>query len=675
MIVAEKKKKQGRNDPCACGSGKKYKKCCNGIIRVPESQHMRISSLIQEALEYHKAGDLEAAEKIYHHVLSLEKNNADALHLLGEIAYQRKDYERAVDLIQQAIDINQTSSVVYRNLGNALRETGKHEAALNAFNYAIDLKPDYLSAYENLADTIKRSNRLDERSLIYLMKGFAQKGIRPESKYGILVMLGYVIESSCEWNETIFEECILPATEDALDRGDHLFAYYLNALTAVSYAQQPHTSEQWRECHALTNPMYILAGEKLSENLEDLVLPDVSRELPVLGFIIDLSIGSGSGAVLLINLLKGFSKLSPLPFQVIVYALDTVSIEMQNTCAKIGVKIVNLSTLRGKLSLETDLSQRLLTLRAEIQNDKVSALVYPGTYEAFPCMAASMGLAPVQIYLSLGFRSIFVPKIGGYVTTGSPVKSKKEFEGRWWRTAPIPHADIYSETGNPEADVCDEEVCQIREKNFSRYSVILGTLARPQKIENPLFIKALARLLRANSKAIFLWFGPKELSGVREMMEAEGISDRCLFQGWVDIKIYAKLIDIHMDSFPFPTALAMYDSMSAGTAGVWMEEDSDIGVGSNVMPLLRSELGTKEEQIEAQEMYRHPETGKCLALCARSTDEYIKYVQRLIDDIPFRNALGDAGRRFMKRFCHDPRIAAKAYAAHFLEIIDCESKR
>ncbi|MCL0091229.1 SEC-C metal-binding domain-containing protein [Dehalococcoidia bacterium] len=28
--VAEAKPKVGRNDPCPCGSGKKFKKCCGG---------------------------------------------------------------------------------------------------------------------------------------------------------------------------------------------------------------------------------------------------------------------------------------------------------------------------------------------------------------------------------------------------------------------------------------------------------------------------------------------------------------------------------------------------------------------------------------------------------------------------------------------------------------------
>jgi len=674
MIVAEKKKKQGRNEPCACGSGKKYKKCCSGTLAVSEHRALPIASLIQEALAHHKSGNFDAAETIYHQVLLREKNNANALQLLGEIAYQRKEYASAVDLIGQAIRINQTSPVIYTNFGNALRETGKYEAACDAFIHAIDLKPADLLGYENLADTIKKSNAFDDRSLLYLMKGLAHEAIRPEYKYGILIVLGYLVESSPEWNKEVFERVILPSTKDALDRGDHLFAYYLNALTAISYAQQPHTSEQWKIVHEGSNPMYIAAGEKLRKALDPLGFPDVSDQSRVIGFIVDLSVGSGSGGVLLLNLLRGLSKLNPKPFELIVYTLEKASDDFEALCSEFSIKLVDLSRLRGNLSSEKDLFQRLLTLRRLIKKDKVAALVYPGTYEAFPCFAASIGMAPVQIYLSMGFRSISVPAIDAYVTSGSPVKSEKFMEGRYWKTGSVPHADLYFPMSDVDSMALDKEVSRIRNEHFGEYKVILGTIARAQKIDSPRFIKALASILRANPEVVFLWFGIQELSSVRKMMDVEGISNRCLFQGWCKVELYAKLIDIHIDSFPKPTGLSMLDTMSASTAFVWMEEDQDIGVGSNVMPLVKGEVGTKKEQEEMQKIFRHPNTGEVLALCADSSAEYIDYVQNLIDDVEFRKAVGDAGRGFVEHFCHDPSVAAKAYAEHFMDIIDEQRK-
>jgi len=590
------------------------------------------------------------------------------------IAYQRKNYQQALDFIQKAVRINQTSPLAYQNLGNVLREQGDFDDAATAYKRAIDLKSDYYEAYYHLGLVLKKLNRLDEGDVSYLMQGLRYPGISLQYKYNILVGFAYVIESSREWNQRLFETCIVPATQEAFARKDDLLPYYLNFLTAISFAQQPHTHAQWRICHEKLNAMFISAGQEIRKKLPECVMPSPEMNPPIVGFILDFGLGAGSGEIFMLNLLRGLSRLDPKPIIPVVYAMENVSPEMASVCSDIGIPPVCLSLDRGDLIAEPDFLKRIMHLRTRIQQDKVSAVVYPGTIEGFPCFAASIGLAPVQIYLSLGFRSILIPDIDGYVTTGSPVKSKKILEGRWWRTASISHTDIYPTAKKSEMVTLDETVLRIRREKFSKYEVILGTIARPQKIENPLFIAALARILKSNRNAVFLWFGPKELENVRYMMAGQGISDRCLFQGWVDVKIYAKLIDIHMDAFPFPTALAMYDSMSAGTAGVWMEKDSGIGVGSNVMPLLRGEVGTRQEQQEAQEIFRHPETGECLALCANSSDMYIAHVQRLIDDVSFRKALGDAGRRFMVRFCHDPRIAAKAYAAHFLEIIAAKTK-
>jgi hypothetical protein len=48
--------KLGRNDPCSCGSGKKYKKCCLASIEVAQSQYRRLrqveAGLIPRLLEH-----------------------------------------------------------------------------------------------------------------------------------------------------------------------------------------------------------------------------------------------------------------------------------------------------------------------------------------------------------------------------------------------------------------------------------------------------------------------------------------------------------------------------------------------------------------------------------------------------------------------------------------------
>ena len=106
--------KVGRNDPCPCGSGKKYKQCCQQKIEttalleasVLSTSNASIAQLIKEALSQHKAGQIQAADSLYQQVLQIAPNHPDALHLSGVIATDAGQLDRAVELISKAIQIH-----------------------------------------------------------------------------------------------------------------------------------------------------------------------------------------------------------------------------------------------------------------------------------------------------------------------------------------------------------------------------------------------------------------------------------------------------------------------------------------------------------------------------------------------------------------------------------------
>ncbi|MEN6630373.1 MAG: SEC-C metal-binding domain-containing protein, partial [Sulfuricella sp.] len=76
-------KTPGRNTPCPCGSGKKYKQCCSAR---EEAQALNVPQTLQAALAHHQAGRLLQAEEIYQQILQAEPNHPEALHLLGMLA-------------------------------------------------------------------------------------------------------------------------------------------------------------------------------------------------------------------------------------------------------------------------------------------------------------------------------------------------------------------------------------------------------------------------------------------------------------------------------------------------------------------------------------------------------------------------------------------------------------
>lgn len=158
--------KAGRNDPCPCGSGKKFKHCCQhrqgGAVHAVKSTPMdaSIQQSLQMAVEHHRAGRLHQAEAIYRKILQAAPNQSDALHLLGMVANQRGQNDIAADLIGKAIKIHPASPMYY-NLGNVFREQGKLDAAVENFQMVLKLDPGYANAYLNMGVVLNEQGKLD----------------------------------------------------------------------------------------------------------------------------------------------------------------------------------------------------------------------------------------------------------------------------------------------------------------------------------------------------------------------------------------------------------------------------------------------------------------------------------------------------------------------------------
>lgn len=78
-----------------------------------------------------------------------------ALHSAGVEAFRAGDFERATDLISQAIAANGDMPDLYYNLAIVLRAQGKLLDAAASYQRAILLKPDYADAHNNLGNVWK----------------------------------------------------------------------------------------------------------------------------------------------------------------------------------------------------------------------------------------------------------------------------------------------------------------------------------------------------------------------------------------------------------------------------------------------------------------------------------------------------------------------------------------
>jgi len=77
--------KIGRNDPCPCGSGKKFKRCCAGLSLAPPPEALRCADCGREC-DPSKAVivlDLEEFERLSDAELSEIAEHASTLRIIG----------------------------------------------------------------------------------------------------------------------------------------------------------------------------------------------------------------------------------------------------------------------------------------------------------------------------------------------------------------------------------------------------------------------------------------------------------------------------------------------------------------------------------------------------------------------------------------------------------------
>jgi protein O-GlcNAc transferase len=126
-----------------------------------------IGTMLQSAVEFHQRGQLAQAEALYRAILDRAPEHFDALHLLGVIAYQLRNFDAAMLLIGRALRVNPQDASAHSNIGNALRSLDRHEEALASYDRALAVRPDYPEALNNRGNALGSLGRRVEALASY----------------------------------------------------------------------------------------------------------------------------------------------------------------------------------------------------------------------------------------------------------------------------------------------------------------------------------------------------------------------------------------------------------------------------------------------------------------------------------------------------------------------------
>ncbi len=99
-------------------------------------------------------GKYDEAEKEYHKALDIKSSLTEGVFNLGDVAYQKKDYEQAAKQFETAAMLAKDDGLkakAYHNLGNTYLDATQYDKSIEAYKNALRLNPDDMDTKYNLA--------------------------------------------------------------------------------------------------------------------------------------------------------------------------------------------------------------------------------------------------------------------------------------------------------------------------------------------------------------------------------------------------------------------------------------------------------------------------------------------------------------------------------------------
>ncbi len=647
------------------------------------STQLTLQQALQLAAQSLQKGELQQAEQLCRQVLQVMPNEPNALHLLGGVAYHTKNYQDAIQLIEQAININPDLFDAYYNLASIYQSLKEFELAVawyekgfsklfqldNTLNIEIlislmiQIHPekwqDYVKHFINYANCLYQIGILQKMTTLAQLIQNINWQHENEVRFVVLTLL-QVLKfdklTARDWNVIVFEQVALPCMKQALACNYYELGFNLEGYIYNHYVKQKETEENFRTCFNQWVNEMCAAGRRVQATLPPLDKSVLHDNVPTIGFFIHNASLLAHIEVML-NMLEGLSQLEEKPFKPIVYAFGGYHEGMLARCQKIGVPVVFFAQTCS--SKET--YARLLFLREQVIKDGVSALVWISLATMMP-FAFSMRVAPVQIWWAMKYHGLEFEDIDGYVT-GSSSGEYKKFGNKVWRTGSLGRTDWYIHELQTEAQA-------IRQRYRKQFDMILGVMGREEILDSPPFIETISKILKRYPKVAFLWTGRHQLASIQTIFDKHRVSGQCFFIGWVNTRLYAQVFDVFLDSFPFPCGFTAFETAAAAKPVVLYscKESYETGLVSNISPILYNQVGTERDRELMGSIFYSEEQN--FYFCATNPDEYFNYACQLIESEDLRQRVGYAYSQFIECFFANIKKMASTYAVHFLDIIN-----
>ena len=212
----------GRNEPCPCGSGKKYKRCCEGKqervvlgARPSPALRQRLQALSQAALVRWDSGRWADAIPIMMKIARLDPNSPQAHHDLGVMYACCGRLAEAAESLQTAVQLRPSFESALSYLAKVLELQGRQEEALVVCRKLERIAADPLVRKHYAAKALVKEGKFEDAE-----REFRRLLALDPGRSDVLLAMGQLLTDRGEFQEA--ERCLTAALEGAPAAFQHL---------------------------------------------------------------------------------------------------------------------------------------------------------------------------------------------------------------------------------------------------------------------------------------------------------------------------------------------------------------------------------------------------------------------------------------------------------------------
>ena len=213
--------------------------------------------IFQNGLRLLQQGNSEEADKLFLQAHQLDKNNVDALNLLGIRSYQKQDYKNALNFLNSANNLIPNSAETLSNLGLVHNEIFDFQKALHFLDLAIASDPNIPETHNNRGNALKGLQKNAEAGKAY------ERAIALRPQYAeALSNLGVLLLEAGKTDNAI------PLFEKAIETNPHFAIAYNNLGNAFTQIEHYEDAFQCFERALQINPKYLDACLNFGNSLK-----------------------------------------------------------------------------------------------------------------------------------------------------------------------------------------------------------------------------------------------------------------------------------------------------------------------------------------------------------------------------------------------------------------------